>query len=97
MGKKYVKSIIFDDAEEVCYLCGKYGNTEVHHIFGGSVRQTSDKYGLIVHLCPTCHNKLHGKYGDNTKQMLHIIGQQAYEEQIGNRETFIEEFIRSYL
>jgi hypothetical protein len=94
---KHPKSIIFDDAEEVCYLCGKYGHMEVHHIFGGSVRQISDKYGLIVHLCPACHGKLHGKNGSNTKEMLHIIGQQAYEEQIGTREKFIEEFIRSYL
>ena len=89
------KSILSDDQEKICYLCGAYGNMEVHHIFGGSVRQTCDKHGLVVHLCPQCHKRLHD-HGEN-KQLLHEIGQQAYEDQIGTREQFIEEFIRSYL
>ena len=90
-----VKSILSDDEEKICYLCGKYGDMELHHIFGGSVRQTADKHGLVVHLCPSCHKRLHD-HGEN-KQLLHEIGQQAYEDQIGTREQFIEEFIRSYL
>ena len=90
-----VRSILPDDEEKICYLCGSYGNMEVHHIFGGSVRQTCDKHRLIVHLCPMCHKRLHD-HGEN-KQLLHQIGQQAYEDFIGTREQFIEEFIRSYL
>ncbi|MBR3636099.1 MAG: phosphoenolpyruvate carboxykinase [Lachnospiraceae bacterium] len=94
-GSRSSSSVITDDMENICYLCGCYGNTEVHHIFGGSVRQISDKYGLVVHLCPMCHKKLHD-HGEG-KQYLHEIGQQVYEEQIGTREQFIQEFIRSYL
>lgn len=92
-----MKSIISDDFENTCYLCGWVGRTQVHHIFGGPVRKTSDKYGLIVHLCLGCHDRLHGKNGDEMKQYLHRVGQRAYEEQIGTRTQFIEEFIRSYL
>lgn len=92
-----MKSIISDDVEDICYLCGRMGRMQVHHIFGGPVRKTSDKYGIIVHLCLECHDRLHGKHGDEVKQYLHRIGQRVYEEQIGTREKFIEEFIRSYL
>ena len=94
MAKK-VKSIIDDDIENVCYLCGRYGHMDVHHIFGGPVRDTSDRHGLVVHLCPSCHKELH----DHSvgKQFLHELGQKVYEEQIGTREEFIQEFIRSYL
>ena len=93
---KKVKSIISDDDEMVCYLCGCESNhLDVHHIFGGSVHGPCDKRGLVVHLCRKCHRNLHD---DNVgESYLHEIGQQAYEEQIGTREEFIKEFIRSYL
>lgn len=94
MAKKN-KSIIPDDNENICYLCGAYGHMEEHHIFGGSVRDTCDKHHLTVHLCMMCHKKLHD-HGEN-KQLLHQIGQQVYEEQIGTREEFIRDYIRSYL
>lgn len=29
-----------------CYLCGKIGQTEEHHCFGGPNRKFSEKYGL---------------------------------------------------
>ena len=41
--------------------------------------------------CPSLHDHNVGE------SHLHEIGQQAYEEQIGTREEFIKEFIRSYL
>lgn len=92
-----MKSIISSDKPDACFICGRNRNLQVHHIFGGPVRKTSDRYGLTVHLCMGCHDSLHGKYGNEAKQYLHRIGQQAYEEQIGTREQFIKEFISSYL
>ena len=88
-------SMIDDDIEYKCYLCGAVGKMDVHHIFGGPVRPISDRYGLVVHLCRECHTKLHDT-GEG-KQYLHEIGQEAYEQKIGNRTAFIREFIRSYL
>lgn len=88
-------SIIEYDFEDKCFLCGTWGKMDVHHIFGGPVRSVSDRYGLVVHLCRECHTKLHDT-GEG-KQYLHEVGQQAYEQKIGNRTAFIKEFIRSYL
>lgn len=90
------KSIIEDDRIDVCYLCGTEGHTDEHHIFGGPCRSTSDRYGLVVHLCRDCHRDLHDR-GGMSMDYLHKIGQRAYEERFGNRKAFINKFIRSYL
>lgn len=38
-----------------CYLCGRYTQTEEHHIFGGPNRTLSEQYGLKVDLCLECN------------------------------------------
>lgn len=39
-----------------CWLCGKVGAVERHHIFGGSNRDKSERDGMVVLLCgDTCH------------------------------------------
>ena len=90
------KSIIDDDSLEKCYLCGTYTFLDEHHIFGGSCRKMSDKYGLIVHLCRDCHMYIHDRGGESMNY-LHTKGQMVYEEKIGTREQFRRDFIRSYL
>ena len=95
---KKVKSIIEGDDEEKCFLCGSYGPIiDPHHIFGGPDRKVSDRYGLIVHLCRSCHDYVHGKNGAATLNYLHTKGQMTYEEKIGNRDQFRKEFRGSYL
>lgn len=97
MTKVVNKSIIEGDDLEKCFLCGSYGPIiDEHHIFGGPCRKASDRRGLVVHLCRDCHRYLHDK-GGATMNYLHTLGQMSYEEQIGSREQFREEFIRSYL
>ena len=93
------KSIIPNDYENICYICGAVGYTEEHHIFGSvACRHKSEKLGLKVHLCRKCHGHLHDSpEGYAIKDFLHKVGQRVYERQIGDREQFIEEFIRSYL
>lgn len=39
----------------VCYICGRHGDTALHHILPGALRKTSTMYGLWVFLCPDCH------------------------------------------
>lgn len=46
------KSIICN--EKRCVKCGTYNDIHKHHIFGGSRRNTSEKYGMWMYLCPTC-------------------------------------------
>ena len=52
-----MKSILPGDEKGRCFLCGKYGPTEEHHIFGGPFRKKSEYYGLKAHLCHWCHNE----------------------------------------
>ena len=100
MDKKQ-RSVFPGDDIKVCYRCGlmckSYENFEEHHVFGGSSRQVSDKYGLFIHVCRDCHNFIHSKEGKECREHLHKVGQEIYEERFGSREKFIEEFIRSYL
>ena len=54
-----MNSIIPGDVQDRCYICGRRGKTEVHHMIHGSRRKIADKYGLTVHLCRSCHRALH--------------------------------------
>ena len=52
-----MKSIFITNQKGRCFICGKVGATEKHHIFGGGMRDLSEKYGLTMHLCHDCHNE----------------------------------------
>ena len=46
-----------DTRKGECYLCGRIGHTDEHHIFEGTAnRKISEQEGLKVWLCPECHN-----------------------------------------
>ncbi len=87
-----------------CWLCGRNGTTDPldhHHIFGGSNKKKSEKYGLLVDLC---HHRCHifGPYAvhnnADTMLRLHRYGQEkAMKEQGWTVEVFIKEFGRNYL
>jgi len=53
--------------EPKCFFCGSRGKLEIHHVFGGSLRNKSTKYGLYVFLCPKCHRELH--FGKESRKM----------------------------
>ena len=91
-----MKSVIPNDREESCFFCGSYNGIQEHHIFGGPDRNIAEKYGLKVHLCLLCHNRVHGKDGKALMQSLHEIGQRAFEETY-DRDKFRKEFRKSYL
>ena len=87
-----------------CWLCGATGGLDPldhHHIFGGSNRKKSEKYGLVVDLC---HNRCHifGKeavhQNAETMQKLHEYGQRlAMEQQGWTVEEFRCVFGKSYI
>ncbi len=87
------KSIMPKDIPECCWICGRAGDTDVHHIFGGANRKWSEKYGLTVHLCRNCHRKVHD-YVDGLMSGLHKAGEQVYIDQYfeGDTEAGIESF-----
>lgn len=83
-----------------CFLCGACGPVERHHIFGGALRRKSERYGLVVTLCHSCHNEppdgAHHNAG--VMQLLHEYGQQkAMRENGWSVEDFRREFYKNYL
>ena len=84
-----------------CFLCGEWGQLEEHHIFGGSNRKKSEKYGLKVGLCGVkCHRE--GKRSAHrcaeTAQMLHEYGQKRFmNEQGASLSEFRAMFGKNYL
>lgn len=74
---------------------------ERHHIFGGSNRKKSEKYGFVIPLSPYIHpNGVHATWGEETVGLdlkLKCMAQTYYEQHIGTREEFREEFGKSWL
>ena len=94
-----MQSVIETGTIEACYICGAQGKLEKHHIFGGDRnRRWSEKYGLTVHLCVTCHrDNKKGVHADaEIAEMLHKIGQAAFER-THTRQEFCGIFGRNYL
>ena len=84
-----------------CFLCGDYGRMEDHHLFGGSNRKNSEKYNLVVKLCPIkCHRE-GPKAVHNCKETmdtLHEYGQLKFmREQNATIEDFRKIFGRNYV
>ena len=40
-----------------CALCGKWAALERHHIYAGTRRDISERYGAVIFLCHNCHNE----------------------------------------
>ena len=85
----------FYDTPEKCFLCGIEGQLAHHHLIGGPYRSKSDRLGLVVALCPRCHNKVH-------TQRLPMLQLRRYAEltmlrQGWSREKWIQEFGKDYL
>ena len=66
---------ILQEKNGYCFLCGRYKGSgldslDEHHVFGGALRDKSEKYGLKVYLHHlTCH--------ENGKNAVHQSGEVA--------------------
>lgn len=87
-----------------CFLCGRNGcgdPLDRHHIFGGSRRNLSEKYGAVVDLChDRCHENGPGAAHRcaQTAQLLHEYGQRkVMREQGWTVEEFRAVFGKNYL
>lgn len=83
-----------------CALCGRWGPLERHHVFGGPKRQLSERYGLTVDLCHSCHNEppngVH--FNLNTRRIIQQEAQRrAMKEQTWSTEDFVRVFGKNYL
>jgi hypothetical protein len=88
-----------DLLEDKCYMCGRVNMLEKHHVFGGNPnRKISDKYGLVVALCSTCHRD--GFTGVHASKARRLELQRAIQtefEKVYSREEFEKIFGRNYL
>ena len=94
--RKTQKSIV--SKSPCCYICGS-PNTEIHHIFGRSIRPMSEKYGLTVNLCSMHHrHKKKGVHGKNHRLdfKLKCIAQHEFEK-VYSKELFLRIFGEDYL
>lgn len=70
---------------EYCIFCGREASQEHHLIFGTYGRAFSDKYGLIIPVCPSCHvaaEFIPDRIHDNTKAeaLSKMLGQAIWEK-----------------
>ena len=95
-----MNSIIPGNEKGKCFICGRYCQTEAHHIFGAGNRKKSENLGLKVDLCHDCHNEppngVHFNAENNNR--LKATGQKAAMLAYHwNKEEFIKEMGRNYL
>lgn len=84
----------YEDLEK-CHRCGVEGQLAHHHLVGGAYRKKADKLGLVVPLCPKCHEIAH-KDGNVNRQM------RRYAELLMLRqgwtvERWVKEFGKDYV
>ena len=90
--------------EKKCSFCdsvsGGICGLESHHIFPGSNRKWSEKYGLKVWLCGDEHHR-NGPWSVHQNReaanRLKAIGQAKFEETYGTRQDFVRIFGRNYI
>lgn len=86
-------------SEKRCYVSGAEYNLDAHHCFKGSRRKASEKHGLKVWLRHDIHLDMHDhrKPYETLENDLKIVAQQAFEDNGGTREEFVQAFGCNYL
>lgn len=89
---------VFTDDMDHCYFTGT-APVERHHIWGGSNRKNSEKYGFVIPLRPDLHpnGAQEGKNAAEIDLKLKQMAQKYFEEHCGTREDFRKIFGKSVL
>ena len=85
----------FYEENERCHRCGVEGQLAHHHLIGGSYRKKADRLGLVVSLCPKCHEIAHKNASVNRQMRRYaelLMLQRGWTE-----EQWIKEFGKTYL
>lgn len=92
-------SVLTDDMSR-CYITG-LNVVHIHHVFNGSRKKASEKYGFLVPLHPTLHiyspDSVHMSPNKGLDLKLKQDCQTYFENHYGSRKEFIKIFGRSYL
>ena len=88
------KSLLQD--ERKCFVTGYEGaELDRHHVYAGSRRNASEKYGCWVWLRHDIHMELHSQ-NSKLDKMIKRTCQEAFEEKYSHQE-FMEVFGKSWL
>lgn len=89
---------VFTNDMDHCYFTGT-APVERHHIFGGSRRKASEKYGFVIPLRPDLHpNGAQACANSNEIDTnLKKMAQEYFEQNCGTRDDFRHIFGKSYL
>ena len=87
------KSIMQDEKE--CFVTGSQTQLDRHHVYAGSRRKASEKYGCWVWLRHDVHMELHDR-NKVLDKMLRRTCQERFEE-LYDHEMFMEVFGKNYL
>ena len=95
-----VTGIRLNDAGR-CAICGKEHGLHRHHVFFGTAnRQLSEEDGMVVYLCPDCHE--HGARAVHRNRETDVALKQAAErvwmaDRDADEDAFRERYGRSWL
>ena len=96
---KRLKSVFTEDMEHCYFTDAPYPH--IHHIFYGSRRKLSEKYGFVIPLAPYLHEFEKWSVHDNPNAGLDLklkrMAQTYFEEHYGSREDFRQVFGKSWL
>lgn len=89
---------VFTDDMDHCYFTGT-APVERHHIFGGSRRRASERYGFVIPLRPDLHpnGARAGAGSGGIDAKLKQMAQAYFEQNYGSRDDFRRIFGKSYL
>ena len=86
--------------EGYCFLCGRYGTMEMHHVFNGALKRKSERYGAVVPLCHSCHNEppegVHFNV-ENAKALKQALQGKIMQEQGWGIEDWLAVFGKNYI
>ena len=81
--------------DKYCDICGLNMASETHHLIGGtSERRISDKYGLTLDVCRTCHETMH--QNSTANKLSKMLGQAMFETNY-TRYEYMKRFKKNYL
>lgn len=85
----------FYEEPERCHRCGREGQLAHHHLIGGPYRKKADKLGLVIPLCPKCHDMAHkdAKLNRHYRRYAQLL----MMRQGWTVEQWIKEFGKDYL
>ena len=93
------KSILQPDvtrSTRKCYITERTDNIELHHIYPGKNRKTSDERGFWVYLTAEMHRKVHDNPNEDLDLFFKRLCQRKYED-TNTREYFLAKIGKSYL